>query len=74
MRRRYPTSITTSATSRFKEDSSKIRTGGAPQVLATIRNIGIFVLELAGHKNKAAGLRDLASHTFNLRALDLLGL
>jgi predicted transposase YbfD/YdcC len=58
----------------FKEDSSKIRTGAAPQVLATIRNIGIFVLELAGHKNKAAGLRDLASHTFNLRALDLLGL
>jgi len=58
----------------FKEDGSKIRTGAAPQVLATIRNIGIFVLELAGHKNKAAGLRDLASHTFNLRALDLLGL
>jgi predicted transposase YbfD/YdcC len=58
----------------FKEDSSKIRTGAAPQVLATIRNIVIFVLELAGHKNKAAGLRDLASHTFNLRALDLLGL
>lgn len=58
----------------FKEDASKIRTGAAPQVLATIRNIGIFVLELAGHKNKAAGLRDLASHTFNLHALDLLGL
>ena len=58
----------------FGEDSSKIRTGAAPQALATIRNIGIFVLELAGHKNKAAGLRDLASHTFNLRALDLLGL
>jgi predicted transposase YbfD/YdcC len=58
----------------FKEDASKIRTGAAPQVLAAIRNIGIFVLELAGRKNKAAGLRDLASHTFNLRALDLLGL
>jgi predicted transposase YbfD/YdcC len=58
----------------FKEDASTIRTGAAPQVLATIRNAVIFVLELAGHKNKAAGLRDLARHTFSLRALDLLGI
>jgi hypothetical protein len=26
-----------------------------------------------GHKNKAAGLRDLARRTFSLRAIDLLG-
>jgi len=58
----------------FKEDASKIRTGAAPQALATIRNAAIFVLELSGHKNKAAGLRDLARHTFSLRALDLLGI
>lgn len=58
----------------FKEDASTIRTGAAPQVLATIRNAVIFVLDLAGHKNKAAGLRDLARHTFSLRALDLLGI
>jgi hypothetical protein len=43
-------------------------------VLATIRNIAIFILELAGYKNKAAGLRELASRTFSLHALDLLGL
>lgn len=58
----------------FKEDASTIRTGAAPQVLATIRNAVIFVLELAGHKNKAAGLRDIARHTLSLRALDLLGI
>jgi len=43
-------------------------------VLATIRNAVIFVLELAGHTNKAAGLRDLARHTLSLRALDILGI
>jgi len=58
----------------FKEDASTIHTGAAPQVLATIRNAVIFVLELAGHTNKAAGLRDLARHTLSLRALDLLGI
>jgi predicted transposase YbfD/YdcC len=58
----------------FKEDASTIRTGAAPQVLATIRNAVIFVLERAGHKNKAAGLRDLARHTLSLRALDILGI
>lgn len=58
----------------FKEDASKVRTGAAPQVLATIRNAAILVLDLAGWQNKAAGLRDLARNTLNLRALDLLGI
>jgi predicted transposase YbfD/YdcC len=58
----------------FKEDASKARTGAAPQVLATIRNAAILVLDLAGWQNKAAGLRDLARNTLNLRALDLLGI
>jgi predicted transposase YbfD/YdcC len=58
----------------FKEDASKARTGAAPQAMATIRNAAILVLDLAGWQNKAAGLRDLARNTLNLRALDLLGI
>jgi hypothetical protein len=33
-----------------------------------------LVLDLANWQNKAAGLRDLARNTLNLRALDLLGI
>jgi hypothetical protein len=58
----------------FKEDASKARTGAAPQVMATLRNAAILILDLAGWQNKAAGLRDLARNTLNQRALDLLGI
>lgn len=56
----------------FDEDRCQVRTGGAPQVLATLRNIAISVLRLAGFKNIASGTRWIAwDYT---RGLQLLGL
>lgn len=42
------------------EDRSQIRTGPAPRVFASIRNVAISLLRLRGFKNIAAGLRKLA--------------
>jgi predicted transposase YbfD/YdcC len=56
----------------FDEDRSQVRVGGAPQVLATLRNLAISILRLNGFKNIAVGLRWVAwDHT---RGLALLGL
>ncbi|WP_425954101.1 ISAs1 family transposase [Xylanimonas sp. McL0601] len=44
----------------FDEDRHQARTGHLPAVLATIRNLAISVLRLAGHTNIAAALRALA--------------
>ncbi|MHB1042985.1 MAG: hypothetical protein ACYC0Q_09125 [Eubacteriales bacterium] len=41
----------------FDEDCSQIRTGAAPRVFATMRNLVISFLRLAGVKNIASGLR-----------------
>lgn len=41
----------------FAEDHSQIRTGHAPQVMATLRNLVISILRLAGATNIAAALR-----------------
>ena len=41
----------------FDEDRSRIRTGNAPQVMATLRNIAISLLRLAGWTNIAAAQR-----------------
>ncbi|MGH3084707.1 MAG: ISAs1 family transposase [Gaiellaceae bacterium] len=56
----------------FDEDRCQVRTGAAPQVLATLRNLAISVLRLAGFTNTAEGLRWVAwDYT---RGLELLGL
>lgn len=56
----------------FDEDRCQVRTGGAPQALATLRNLAISLLRLAGIRGIAAGLRWVAwDHT---RGLALLGL
>lgn len=56
----------------FDEDRCQVRTGGAPQVLATLRNTAISILRLAGFKNIASGTRWIAwDYT---RGLSLLGL
>jgi predicted transposase YbfD/YdcC len=56
----------------FDEDRCQVRTGNAPQVLATLRNLAISVLRLAGFTNTAKGLRWVAwDYT---RGLQLLGL
>jgi predicted transposase YbfD/YdcC len=41
----------------WDEDRSQIRTGSAPQVMATLRNTAISLLRLTGWTNIAAGLR-----------------
>jgi hypothetical protein len=54
------------------EDRSQIRVGNAPRVMATLRNLAIGALRIAGHTNIAAGIRAVGRNV--TRALDLLGL
>ena len=44
----------------FGEDSSRVRTGAAPEVLAACRNVVTALLRRAGYDNIAAALRTLA--------------
>ncbi len=46
----------------FDEDRSQVRTGHAPQVMATLRNTAISLLRQAGWTNIASALRHHASH------------
>jgi hypothetical protein len=41
----------------YAEDASRVRTGNAPRVMATLRNVSISLLRLAGVTNIAAALR-----------------
>lgn len=45
----------------FDEDRSQVRTGAAPQVMATLRNLVISLLRLAGWTNIARALRHHAA-------------
>ena len=38
----------------YQEDKSLVRTGSAPQVMATLRSLAISLLRMDGHKNIAA--------------------
>lgn len=55
----------------FDEDRSQIRTGSAPRVFATMRNLAISLLRLAGVQNIASGLRNISWNVE--RALELVG-
>ncbi len=44
----------------FDEDRSQVRTGNAPQVMATLRNLAITALRLAGITALTAAMRDHA--------------
>ncbi|MFB7575805.1 transposase [Streptomyces sp. NPDC056165] len=46
----------------FHEDNSQVRTGTAPRVLASLRNLGISAFRLAGRANIAHARRDLLDH------------
>jgi hypothetical protein len=41
----------------FAEDASQVRAGTAPRAMATLRNLAIGALRLAGSTNIAAALR-----------------
>ena len=41
----------------FDEDRSRVRTGNAPRVLATLRNVAIAIIRHAGFTNVAKGIR-----------------
>jgi predicted transposase YbfD/YdcC len=41
----------------YAEDASRVRTGHAPRIMATLRNTAISLLRLAGHTNIAQALR-----------------
>ncbi|MFD9851606.1 ISAs1 family transposase [[Kitasatospora] papulosa] len=56
----------------FAEDASQLRSGNAPQAMATYRNLAIGALRLAGVRNIAAGLRRTARD--QTRTLTHLGL
>lgn len=54
------------------EDASRVRTGTAPRVMASLRNLTISALRLAGQTNIAQALRHLARNPD--RPLELLGM
>ncbi|MFY1632268.1 ISAs1 family transposase [Solwaraspora sp. WMMB335] len=56
----------------FREDASRIRTGNAPRVMATLRNVSVSLLRIHDTTNIAAALRYNARN--NSRILKLLQL
>jgi hypothetical protein len=45
----------------FDEDRSQVRRKSAPRLMATLRNLAISILRLAGHRNIAQALREFAA-------------
>jgi predicted transposase YbfD/YdcC len=56
----------------YDEDRSRVRTGAAPRVMASLRNLAISALRIAGHNNIASALRWTARDP--ARSLTILGL
>lgn len=56
----------------YGEDHSRVRTGTAARTMASLRNLAISALRLAGHTNIAQALRHMARDT--TRPLQLLGI
>jgi predicted transposase YbfD/YdcC len=54
----------------YGEDLSRARTGNGPHVMATLRNLAISILRLAGHASIASAVRRTARHPG--RALQLI--
>jgi predicted transposase YbfD/YdcC len=46
----------------FREDASRIRKGSAPQVMAILRNVVVFLFKRLGHKNAATAMRHYVCH------------
>ncbi len=56
----------------YREDASRVHTGNAPRVVATLRNVAISLLRISGATNIAAALRHNAGKS--RRVLKRLGL
>lgn len=56
----------------YREDHSRLRTGTAPRAMATLRNLAISALRLAGTTNIARALRTMSRNI--TRPLTLLGI
>jgi predicted transposase YbfD/YdcC len=54
----------------LREDLSRIRKGSAPEVMAILRNIAIFVFRRLGHNGAAAATRHFMCHP--QKSLDVL--
>jgi predicted transposase YbfD/YdcC len=46
----------------LREDASRIRKGAAAEVMATLRNIVVFLFKRSGHNNAAAATRHYVCH------------
>jgi predicted transposase YbfD/YdcC len=46
----------------FREDASRIRKGSAPEVMASLRNIIIYLLNRLGHRSAAGATRHYVCH------------
>ena len=44
----------------FREDSSRIRKGSGPEVMATLRNLSIGIMRYAGAQNINEGVQEMA--------------
>jgi predicted transposase YbfD/YdcC len=56
----------------YREDASRVRTGNAPRVMASLRNLAINAFRLTGHTNIAAALRTMtrdATRPLTLRGI-----
>lgn len=56
----------------FDEDRSQVRRGSGPQMMASLRNLAISLLRMAGATNIAAATQHLGRRSY--KALRLLGL
>jgi predicted transposase YbfD/YdcC len=53
----------------YDEDRSQVRTGAAPQVMATMRNVAISLLRLAGWQNIKQATEKLSRRLDQILAL-----
>jgi len=54
----------------FREDRCRVRRGQAARVLASLRNVAVYLLRQGDHPSVAAATREMVAHPD--RALDLL--
>ena len=53
----------------YREDSSRVRTGPRPRIMATLRNLAIGLIRQAGHTEIAATIRKIKHDTGLLLAI-----